>query len=145
MQRATPYLMFHGQTEEAFAFYQSVFGGELSGAVRYRDMGMGGEDDREGDLIAHISLPIARDTTLMGSDVSEAGAARYTVGNNVQMHLQADDADEARRVFAALSDGGSIVMPLEPSPWAERFGACSDRYGLIWMIDFTGEVEFGAA
>jgi PhnB protein len=144
MQRATPYLIFHGQTEEAFAFYRSVFGGEITGVVRYRDMGMGGDDDREGHLVANIALPIARDTALMGSDVSAAGAARHTVGNNVQIHLQADDADEARRVFAALADGGTVTMPLEPSEWAELFGACVDRFGIVWMVDYTGEVVFGA-
>lgn len=141
MQRATPYLIFNGQTEEAFAFYAGVFGSEVTGVVRYRDMGMDGDD---ADLVANISLPIARDTNLMGSDVSSSGADRYTVGNNVQIHLQADDADEARRVFAALADGGTVTMPLDRSEWAELFGSCNDRYGVMWMVDFTGEVEFGA-
>ncbi len=144
MQRATPYLNFRGETEAAFAFYRNVFGGEYTGVIRYRDMGMDG-DDAEADLIAHVSLPIARDTVLMGSDVSEAGASQHRVGNNVQIHLAADDADEARRVFAALSDGGTVTMPLERTAWAALFGACTDRYGIGWMVDFTGEVEFGAA
>jgi PhnB protein len=144
MQRATPYLNFRGETEAAFAFYRTVFGGEYTGVIRHRDMGMS-DNAAEADLIAHVSLPIARDTVLMGSDVSEAGASQHHVGNNVQIHLAADDADEARRVFEALSAGGTTTMPLERTPWAELFGACIDRYGIVWMVDFTGEVVFEAA
>lgn len=142
MKRATPYLNFPGQTEAAFAFYRGVFGGEPS-VVRYRDMGM--EADGEGDLIAHISLPIADDTSLMGSDVPEAYARDFLVGSNVQIHLAAADAGEARRVFDALADGGTVTMPLERTAWAELYGACVDRYGVRWMVDYTGEVRFGAA
>ncbi len=141
MKRASPYLMFLGQAEEAFAFYRSVFGGDYPGIVRYRDMGMGGADEREGDLIAHISLPIADETVLMGSDVFGADAERFHVGTNVEIHLAAADADEAHRVFAALAAGGSVMMPLERTGWAELFGSCVDRYGVRWMVDFTGEVE----
>jgi len=147
MKRATPYLYFVGNTQEAFAFYRSVFGGEYTAVVRYRDMpspdaAEGASESDEGDLIAHISLPIAKETSLMGSDVSSSGADRYTVGTNVEIHLEAEDADEARRVFDALSDGGTTQMPLEPSPWSALFGACIDRYGVRWLIDFTGDVQF---
>lgn len=142
MQRATPYLNFPGHTEEAFAFYGSVFGAAPS-MVRYRDMGMDAEGD--GDLVAHVSLPIADDTVLMGSDVSGAQVKDLRVGNNVQIHLAATDAAEARRVFAALADGGNIEMPLERTAWAELFGSCVDRYGVHWMVDYTGEVRFGEA
>lgn len=144
MERATPYLNFVGQTEEAFAFYRDVFGNDYSAVVRYRDMGTPA-DDPEADLIAHVSLPIARDTSLMASDVSGGSAAHHRVGNNVQIHLAADDADEARRVFAALSAGGTVDMPLERTSWSALFGACTDRYGVGWMVDFTGDVELGAA
>lgn len=142
MKRATPYLNFPGQTEEAFAFYRSVFGGDLS-SIRFRDMGMDADD--EGDLIAHVSLPIADDTVLMGSDVSGEQAKDFRLGNNVQIHLAASDAAEARAVFAALVDGGTVEMPLERTSWAELFGACVDRYGVHWMVDYTGEVRFGAS
>jgi PhnB protein len=103
------------------------------------------DTDDEGDLIAHVSLPIADDTVLMGSDVSRAQAQGFRVGDNVQIHLAASDAAEARRVFEALSDGGAVEMPLERTSWAELFGACVDRYGVHWMVDFTGEVRFGAS
>jgi PhnB protein len=143
MRRATPYLNFPGTAEEAFAFYRSVFGGEYSNLVRYRDMGMA--DDDEGDLVAHVSLPIADDTELMGSDVSRAQAQGLRVGDNVQIHLAATDAAEARRVFEALADGGAVEMPLERTSWSDLFGACVDRYGVHWMVDYADEASPGAA
>lgn len=141
MKRATPYLNLPGQTEEAFAFYRSVFGGEAPGIIRFRDMGVTGVD---ADLVAHVALPIAEDSVLMGSDVSGEQARAYRVGNNVQIHLDATDADEARRVFDALAQGGTVTMPLERVAWSELFGACTDRYGVEWMVDYAGEVQFGS-
>jgi PhnB protein len=143
MQQVNPYLNFRGQTEEAFGFYRSVFGGDDLTLVRYRDMGMGGVDDHDGSLVAHVSLPIGAGTLLMGSDVPDSHADAFQVGSNVQIHLAADDATEAQRLFDALAAGGSITMPLERTAWAERFGACIDRYGVHWMVDFTGEVQMG--
>ena len=141
MKQVNPYLNFPGQTEEAFGFYRSVFGGSDLQVVRYRDMGMGGDDDRVGDLVAHVSLPIGGGTLLMGSDVSGSHADGFHVGNNVQIHLAAEDTDEAQHLFDALAVGGTVTMPLERTAWAERFGSCIDRYGVHWMVDYTGDVQ----
>jgi PhnB protein len=143
MTHVNPYLNFRGQTEEAFGFYRTVFGGDAPSMVRYRDMGMGGADGREGGLVAHASLPIGAGTVLMGSDVSDAGAGGLSVGNNVQIYLGAEDGTEARRLFEALAAGGTVTMPLERTAWAELFGSCVDRFGVHWMVDFTGGVQFG--
>jgi PhnB protein len=145
MEYVNPYLNFRGQTEEAFRFYRSVFGGNEPAFVRYRDMGMGGADDRDGDLVAHVSLPIGAGTLLMGSDVSDADGGGFNVGNNVQIYIGAADAAEARRLFEALSAGGTVTMPLERTAWAELFGSWIDRFGVNWMVDYTGEVQFGGA
>jgi PhnB protein len=142
MKHVNPYLNFRGETEPAFGFYHSVFGGDAPSFVRYRDMGMGGADGAEADLIAHVSLPIGAGTVLMASDVSGAHADGLQVGNNVQIYLAAEDADEARRLFDALAEGGTVTMPLERTQWAELFGACVDRFGIHWSIDYTGDVQF---
>jgi PhnB protein len=145
MKQVNPYLNFRGQTEEAFGFYHSVFGGDGPSLVRYREMGMGGTEDRDGDLVAHVSLPIGGGTVLMGSDITDAYAGGFSVGSNVQIYLAAEDAAEARRLFEALAEGGTVTMPLERTAWAERFGSCIDRYGVHWMVDYTGDVEVGAS
>lgn len=139
MKHVNPYLNFLGNTEEAFRFYHSVFGGDAPMVVRYRDMGM---DGPEGDLVAHVSLPIGANTVLMASDVPESRADTLHVGTNVEIYIAADDLAEGQRLFGALSAGGEIVMPFEKTAWAERFGSCVDRFGIRWSIDYTGDVQF---
>lgn len=144
MQFVTPYLNFNGNAEEAFEFYRSVFGGEFQGIVRFRDFGEGEMDVPEEDKekIAHISLPLVGSVNLMASDVVGPQAASFNVGNNVYIYLEADTADEADRLFSSLSEGGVAEMPLQPTGWAEKYGSCVDRFGVQWMISFTGDVQF---
>lgn len=141
MKRATPYLMFPGNAEEAFTFYHRVFGSETPEILRYRDMGTTGDD---ADLVAHVALKFGDEVALMGSDVSGKYLPGHSVGTNVEIHLAAEDADEAHRVFNALSEGGTVSMPLEKVAWSELFGSCVDRFGVRWMVDYAGEVQFGA-
>lgn len=144
MQFVTPYLNFNGNAEEAFEFYRSVFGGEFQGIVRFRDFGEGEMDVPEEDKekIAHISLPLVGSVNLMASDVVGPQAASFNVGNNVYIYLEAETADEADRLFSSLSEGGVAEMPLQPTGWAEKYGSCVDRFGVQWMISFTGDVQF---
>ena len=138
MKRASPYLYFPGNTEEAIAFYRSVFGGDAPSILRFRDIGMDGE---EADLVAHVALPIADDTVLMASDAIAASLKDYRVGPNVEIRLSAHDAEEARRVFGALAQGGTMTTPLERVAWSELFGYCIDRYGVRWMMDYAGDAQ----
>lgn len=140
MNRAIPYLMFPGNAEAAFAFYRAVFGGDTGNVLRYRDLGTTGADE---DLVAHVALTVGGEIMLMGSDASGASLADHRVGTNVELHLTAQDADEARRVFDALADGGTVSMPLDRVSWSELFGSCIDRYGVRWIVDYAGEVLFG--
>ena len=139
MMRATPYLMFPGNAEAAFAFYRSVFGGDTGNVLRYRDLGTTGTDE---ELVAHVALTVGDQIMLMGSDAAGASAKDHRVGTNVEIHLTAHDADEARRVFGALAEGGTVTMPLERVAWSELFGSCNDRYGVKWIVDYAGEVQF---
>ncbi len=144
VKAANPYLNFNGNTEEAFEFYRSVFGGEFASLVRFADFGgdaMGvPEQDRQ--KIAHIALPLGPANTLMGTDALEAWQT-VTTGDNFSIMLEAESAEEAGRLFAALSDGGRVAMALQPTEWAEQHGVCTDRFGVQWMINYTGTVTFG--
>jgi PhnB protein len=144
MKLANPYLNFNGKTLEAFEFYKSVFGTEFSGpALRFRDFGENVMNipENEMDLIAHVALPIGGDNLLMGSDVpSTQGAAN--IGTNVYIMLEAESAEEADRVFAALAQGGAVEMPLSKTEWAEKYGVCKDKFGIQWMMNFTGAVQW---
>lgn len=144
MRAANPYLNFAGNTEEAFNFYKSVFGGDFRTVVRFRDFGdnsMGIADD-ELDKIAHIALPLGADNLLMGTDVVKSMPKTLKFGNNFYITLEPESGDEAERLFNALSEGGEIEMPLQKTEWAEKHGSCADKFGIQWMIDYAGNVQF---
>jgi PhnB protein len=144
MKAVNPYLSFAGNAEEAFAFYADVFGTEPLGVVRFRSFGdeVPGVQADELDLVAHIALPIGADTLLMASDVPVAHRKHLVVGTNTHIHLETDSVEDAERLFGALTEGGSVVMPMARSAWAERYGMGSDRFEVQWMVSFTGDARF---
>ncbi|NSL54432.1 VOC family protein [Uliginosibacterium aquaticum] len=133
------YLNFPGTAEEAFSFYKSVFGGEFATLMRYKDgpgCPEGGELPPElGDKILHISLPIGANM-LMASDALPPLCPPVTTGSNVSLSLHPESEAEARRLFAALSEGGQVQMPFQPMFWGALFGMCADRFGILWMVNF---------
>ena len=141
MKHANPYLNFDGNAREAFEHYRSVFGGELAMAMTFREFG-GEQMGIAGDMldrIAHIALPLGS-SMLMGSDVTRP--QDFRIGTNSYIAVEADNGDVAERVFASLGDGGSVEMPLQQVEWAEKFGICRDRFGVQWMVSYTGAVSF---
>lgn len=145
MKAVNPYLNFAGNTEEAFKFYQSVFGGELQ-IARFKDFGGNsmGVPDQDLDKIANVALPLGKDTILMGTDTLESLGQKLIAGNNFSIALEAGSEEEAEQVFNALADGGKVVMPLERTEWAEKYGMCTDKFGVQWMMNYTGNVQFSA-
>lgn len=141
MKSANPYLNFAGNTEEALGFYRSVFGGDFPMVLRFREFGPD-MDGPDGDKIAHMALPIGRTNMLMATDALESHGQKLVVGNNVSIQLEAESADEARRVFDDLAAGGEAKMPLGRTEWAELYGMCVDKYGVQWMINYPGSVSF---
>ena len=133
------YLTFNGNCEEAFDFYKSVFGGDFAFSGKFRDMppqeGMPPLPDSDLDKIMHISLPISKETTLMGSDSGGEWAINYTQGNNFSISVNTKDTVEAERIFNALSQGGNITMPLAKTFWQSYFGMFTDRFGVNWMVN----------
>jgi PhnB protein len=143
MKTVYPYLNFPGNAEEAFTFYRDVFGGDFLQVVRFRDFpdNAMGAPESELDRIAHIALPLGDATVLYGTDVLE-GWRPLVAGTNFYIAIEADSPAEADRLFARLSAGGSVGMPLEPTEWAELYSDCTDRFGIQWMIMYTGDRNF---
>ena len=142
--KANFYLNFAGNTEEAFTFYRSVFGGEFLGVLRYRDFGdsaMGASGD-DLDKVAHMGLPLGESNILMGTDVIESMGMTLTAGNNFGIVLEPESGDEADRLFNTLSTGGRAKMPLQKTDWAEKYGELEDPFGVRWMVNYTGDVAF---
>ncbi len=129
-----PYLTFNGNCREAFDFYRSVFGGEFGLVSTFRDgpedMGVSPEDL---DLLMHISLPIGSGV-LLGSDSSSAFGPSPVVGTNVAISFDARDREHADEIFAGLSAGGEVQMPMGDMFWGAYFGAVVDKYGIHWQV-----------
>ena len=131
------YLTFNGNCEEAFKFYQSVFGGEIPYMGRFKDMPPDEEyklKAEEENRIMHVSLPISKETMLMGSDTGGEWASAYKQGNNFTISITAGNREEADRLFNGLSAGGVVTMPLGKTFWAEHFGMLTDKFGINWMV-----------
>ena len=141
MTSINPYLTFNGNCEEAFNFYQSVFGTRISHISRFADMpSMEGKEnsmsDIDGNKIMHISLPIGENDILMGSDSSDAFGQVTVMGNNFSISIDTDSKEEADRLYSALAEGGKKSMPMDQSSWGSYFGMLSDKFGIQWMVSF---------
>jgi PhnB protein len=131
------YLHFDGQCEQAFKFYQSVFGGEFITAQRYKDMpGSDKMNAADQERMMHISLKLTSKTTLMGSDLPSGNDKNFTPGSNFHICLQADTEKEANKLFQVLSKDGKVEMPMNKTFWGAYFGMVADKFGVHWMINF---------
>jgi PhnB protein len=139
MAAINPHIHFNGNTEEAFKFYKSVFGGEFSRLVRYSEMtGMGYSfPEAELNKIMHISLPIGTHSVLMASDVPDILGKVSENENRSKITIRAESKEEADALFNGLSAGGTIEMPISDTPWCSYFGAFRDKFGIEWMIEYT--------
>lgn len=139
------YLTFDGNCEEAFRFYQSVFGGVFTHINRFNEMP---EDENaeplneeDANKIMHITLPISEETCLMGSDSMGEWTSNLVRGNNFAISINTDSISEANKLFEGLSDGGKVTMPMEETFWGAYFGMFTDKFGINWMINHDMEPE----
>jgi PhnB protein len=141
MTKLNFYLNFAGNTEQAFNFYKSVFGGEFASVVRFKDMPMEGVSisKEDADKIMHIGLPLGKDQMLMGTDVLESLGHKLIPGNNIHISVHPDSKEEADRLFNALSKGGKVQMPMANQPWGDYYGDFQDKFGVHWMINYHKE------
>ena len=129
-----PYLNFNGNTEEAFNFYKSVFGGEFLVIQRFKDTPEAGKIPTEDEnKLMHIALPIGKGNILMGTDATES-SGRVTQGNSIHLSVSTDSDIETKNIFTALSAGGKVTIPLDKMFWGAYFGMCTDKFGVQWMV-----------
>lgn len=138
MLAINPYLHFMGNTEEAMIFYKKIFGGEFNTFQRYNDVpGFEKMPMEEQNKMIHVSLTIGNGITIMATDALESMGRNVNAGNNFYICVQAESVSETDRLFAELSKGGLIEMPLNETMWGAYFGMCRDKFGVHWMINFT--------
>jgi PhnB protein len=141
MARTSTYLNFSRNTEEAFNFYKSVFGGEFNAGkiARFSDIPSTGDAppiaETDKNLVMHVELNITGGHVLMGTDAPESMGFKVNFGNNMHINLEPDTKDETDRLFNALSAGGNISMALQDMFWGAYFGSCTDKFGVHWTFN----------
>jgi len=146
MAKISTYLNFTRNTEEAFNFYKSVFGGDfLDGKInRFGEIppmeGMPPMPEEDKNLVMHVALPILGDHLLMGTDAPESMGFTVNKGNNVYISIHADSRAQADDLFAKLSDGGVVEMPMSDMFWGDYYGSLTDQFGIKWMVNYSTKV-----
>ena len=130
--RLNPYISFAGDAQDAMEFYKSVFGGDLD-LKTFGEFGAAGTPLE--NKIMHGMLETSSGFTLMGAD--SPPDMEHTVGNNITISLSGDDGDELRGYWEKLSAEGVVQTPLEKQMWGDEFGACSDKFGINWLVNIT--------
>jgi PhnB protein len=127
-----PYLLFNGDCAEAFKFYEETLGGKIESMMTFNGSPAAEHAPPEwGDKILHATLLIG-DQRLMGSD---APPGRYSKPQGISVSIGLNDRDKGERIFNALAQGGTTIMPFEKTFWAVGFGMCTDRFGIPWMVN----------
>ena len=136
MATINPYLNFPGNTEEAFNFYKSVFGGEFISLQRFKDTPDADKlppDTKE--MIMHIALPVGKNV-IMATDAPASMGFNLTQGNNTYICISPESEAEANKLFDGLAAGGKIGMPLQKMFWGAMYGDLTDKYGIKWMVNY---------
>jgi PhnB protein len=137
MATVNPYVNFNGNCEEAFNFYKSVFGGDFPYIGRFKDMPSEKPiSDTDKNKIMHISLPISKETVLMGSDTTADFGGEAKPGKNFSISINAESEEEAKKIFNGLSANGTVTMALDKTFWGALFGMFTDKFGINWMVNY---------
>jgi PhnB protein len=134
-----PWINFNGNAEEAFTFYKSVFGGEFTRVIRFKDIATPESPvtEKEANKIMQIALPTGNGTMLIANDVPEIMGRVNEQENRSKILVNTESKEEADRLFAGLSAGGEVEGPIGDSPWDSYAGMFRDKYGIEWIIEFS--------
>jgi PhnB protein len=139
MTTINPWINFNGNAEEAFTFYKSVFGGEFSKIVRFKDLASAEfkVPETEENKLMHIALSIGNGSVLRGNDVPEFMGKVNERENRSKIVISVESKEEAEKLFNGLSVGGEVEGPMGDSPWGTNAGMFRDKYGIEWIIEFS--------
>ncbi|PRY55525.1 PhnB protein [Arcticibacter pallidicorallinus] len=138
MRTINPWINFNGNAEEAFTFYKSVFGGEFTKVIRFKDLTSAEfpVPDNEADKIMYIALPLGKNNQLIGNDVPEFMGQINENENRSKISISTESREEADKLFNGLSAGGSVEGEIGESPWGTYAGMFRDRFGIEWIVEF---------
>ena len=138
MTTINPWINFNGNAEEAFNFYKSVFGGEFTKIIRFKDIASAEfpVPEKEQNKIMLITLPIGKANKLMANDVPEMMGRVSENENRSKISISTETKEEADRLFNGLSVGGAVEGTMGDGPWGSYAGMFRDKYGIEWVIEF---------
>jgi PhnB protein len=138
MRTIDPWINFNGNAEEAFTFYKSVFGGEFTKIVRFKDISSAEYPvpEKEAQKIMYIALPIGKHNVLKANDVPEFLGRVNEQENRSKISVSTESREEADKIFNGLSAGGNVEGPIGESPWGTYGGIFRDKYGIEWIVEF---------
>jgi PhnB protein len=133
--RLNPYLSFKGNAREAMEFYRSVFGGTLQ--INTFGEFHASQDPSEADKVMHSMLETDNGIAFMASDTPNG--MEYHPGTNIRISLSGDNDEELTGYWRRLSPGATILVPLEKAPWGDTFGMLTDKFGIGWLVNVSGQ------
>ncbi len=140
MTNINPWINFNGNAEDAFNFYKSVFGGDFTKIVRFKDLASAEfpVPENEENKIMYIALTMGKNNVLIGNDVPDFMGKVNEKENRSKILINADSKEEAEKIFNALSVGAEVEGPMGDSPWGSYAGMLRDKYGIEWLVEFSG-------
>lgn len=129
------YLSFKDNAREVMEFYQTVFGGKLTIST-FKEY-HASQDPSEDNKVMHSVLEADNGITFMASDTPDR--MEYIAGTNYSMSLSGDDEAELKGYYEKLATSGNVTMPLEKAPWGDTFGMLTDKFGVSWLVNITGQ------
>lgn len=141
MIKINPWINFNGNAHEAFLFYKSVFGGELTKMIQLKDIATPEfpVDPVDAEKYLRIVLPIGESSELIGNDVPSFMGKVNEMENRSKIAVTATSKEEADKIFNGLSAGGQVEMPLSAGPWGSYFAMFRDKYGIEWTVEFDSK------
>ena len=131
MLGVNPYISFKGNCREAIDFYRDKLSAEVVYSQTYGESPMAGK--APDDMIMHCRLKISDSQIFACDSVFEENPVN--VGNNIALAIGTDDLDQADKMFENMSEGATVIMPMQETFWAERFGMLTDKFGINWMFN----------
>jgi PhnB protein len=139
-----PWINFNGNAEEAFAFYKSVFGGEFTKIIRFKDVAANLPfpiPANDANKIMKIALPIGKHNLLIANDIPELMGRVDENENRSKIFISAESREEADKIFNGLSAGGTVEGPIGDSPWGTYGAMFRDKYGIEWIVEFDSDYK----
>lgn len=141
MTTINPWINFNGNAEEAFTFYKSVFGGEFTKVMRFKDLASTEFPvaEKEENKIMYIALSIGKSNVLIANDIPEIMGRVNENENRSKISISTESKEEADKLFNGLSAGGTVEGPMGEGPFGSYMGMFRDKYGIEWIIEFSSD------